>query len=217
MLPIDITVYLYLTTVIFYTALLLYILIKKTLISSDMKIFFLYLFICLLCEVVSFVSVKIFHISNYFIYHCTNILEFIFIYWMFTLWDAWEYRTLLIIIGTILFIPIAIFSLFIEPWNEIPIISITFKSTVLTLFSLRALYNTAIVSRMTLWKNPRFYLSFAFLLYSVPNAISTPFGIYQVKNIPMTVIVISNLITNLLFSVSLLCIYLPERKIQKLL
>ncbi|NMC77711.1 MAG: hypothetical protein GYA60_10545 [Candidatus Methanofastidiosa archaeon] len=144
-------------------------------------------------------------------------MEFGFIYWMFIQWDAWEYRTLLIVIGIILFIPIAALSLFIEPWNEMPIISYTFRSTILTLFSLRALYNAAIVSRMTLWKNPRFYLSFAFLLYSVPNAISTPFSIYQVKNIPMTVIVISNLLTNLLFLVSLLCIYIPERKIQKLL
>lgn len=192
---------------------LIYILLKKIEIEKEIRLFVVFLFFASFTQLFTTTIMNLGYYNLWF-HHIYAPIEFGLFSFLLIQWES-KYKKLFIKFATAftLFRLVEIF--FVEEWNKFNTTSMTFQSLLLFALAARIFYSLSISSIIPFFRDFRFFITFGILFFNSTISAGFIFMNFFDSKVPLYVYQVSNLITNIIFTIAMICYYRQKQRILK--
>lgn len=193
--------------------ILIYIFVKKIEIDKEIRLFVVFLFFASFTEIFTFTIVQMGYYNLWF-HHIYAPIEFGLFSFLLIQWES-KYKKLFTKFA-LLFILFRLTEIFfVQEWNKFNSTSMTIQSLLLFLLASRIFYLLSISSIIPFFKDFRFFVTFGILFFNSTISSGFIFMNYYEYFPHRYIFLISNLITNIIFTIAMICYYRQKQRILK--
>jgi len=192
---------------------LLYILFKKIEIDKEIRLFVAFLFFASFTQVFASTIMRLGYYNLWF-HHIYAPIEFGLLSFLLIQWES-KYKSLYTKFAIIFILFRLIEMFFLQEWNKFNTTSMTIQSLLLFALAARIFYLLSIFSIVPFYRDFRFFITFSILFFNATISVGFIFMNFYESYIHYFIYQISNITSNMIFTIAMICYYRQKQRILK--